>query len=913
MKKYLTFLSFFLLTNIVSISAFCQINLISGKVVDGTSQQGISAVSVTIKSASAGTFTDERGNFKIAYTQSLPVTLVISSVGYQSQEIIIANIAAPIIINFKPANSLGQEVVVSATKVATRILESPVSIERVNAAAIRNAPAVSYYDVVSNLKGVDVVTSSLTFKTPTTRGFASSGNTRFTQLVDGMDNQAPGLNFSVGGVIGLTQLDVDNLELLPGASSALYGPGGMNGTLIITSKNPFKYQGLSFEVKEGLMHTDGSEHTPSPYHNWSIRWAKKVSEKFAFKISTELVQAQDWIGIDYRNYKGLAVSGNPSFGTRASDPNYNGINVYGDETHIDLRLGLRGIASAAPFLAPYINTLLASPLNITRTGYKERDILNPNTVNFKLAGAMHYKITPRTEAILEAFWGTGNTVYTGSDRYSLKNLKIGQYKFELNNKNWLLRAYTTQEDAGESFNASATMAFFNEAWKPSGGSNGWVAQYSQAFLNAKLNGASDMDAHTTGRTVADVGRPAEGSAAFKTLFNTVRSIPIYKNGGLFIDKTSLYNVEGQYNLTSAINNIAEVLVGGNYKRYVLNSEGTLFADSDGKIGINEYGGYVQVAKQVFDRLKLTVSGRYDKNQNFKGRFTPRATAVFKLSDNSNLRFSYQTAYRFPSTQQQWIDLQVGGGIRLVGGIPYFNTKYNFATTPTYTYESLQAGTPQLYNAKEFKPETVKSFEAGYKGLLFNGKLLVDLYGYFGQYNDFIYRKVLVQSKTGSPIQQSDTTNGNAFSVPVNSVEKVKTFGYGIGLDYNLVKNYTIGFNFSSDELKDVPTTPGFFSYFNAPKVRINVSLANNGFGYKKLLGFNIVYKYQDSFYYQGDFASGYVPSAQTLDAQFSIKFPKANSIVKFGANNLLNQYYINAIGNSRVGGLYYISFGYNLN
>ena len=913
MKKYLTFLSFFLLTNIVSISAFCQINLISGKVVDGTSQQGISAVSVTIKSASAGTFTDERGNFKIAYTQSLPVTLVISSVGYQSQEIIIANIAAPIIINFKPANSLGQEVVVSATKVATRILESPVSIERVNAAAIRNAPAVSYYDVVSNLKGVDVVTSSLTFKTPTTRGFASSGNTRFTQLVDGMDNQAPGLNFSVGGVIGLTQLDVDNLELLPGASSALYGPGGMNGTLIITSKNPFKYQGLSFEVKEGLMHTDGSEHTPSPYHNWSIRWAKKVSEKFAFKISTELVQAQDWIGIDYRNYKGLAVSGNPSFGTRASDPNYNGINVYGDETHIDLRLGLRGIASAAPFLAPYINTLLASPLNITRTGYKERDILNPNTVNFKLAGAMHYKITPHTEAILEAFWGTGNTVYTGSDRYSLKNLKIGQYKFELNNKNWLLRAYTTQEDAGESFNASATMAFFNEAWKPSGGSNGWVAQYSQAFLNAKLNGASDMDAHTTGRTVADVGRPAEGSAAFKTLFNTVRSIPIYKNGGLFIDKTSLYNVEGQYNLTSAINNIAEVLVGGNYKRYVLNSEGTLFADSDGKIGINEYGGYVQVAKQVFDRLKLTVSGRYDKNQNFKGRFTPRATAVFKLSDNSNLRFSYQTAYRFPSTQQQWIDLQVGGGIRLVGGIPYFNTKYNFATTPTYTYESLQAGTPQLYNAKEFKPETVKSFEAGYKGLLFNGKLLVDLYGYFGQYNDFIYRKVLVQSKTGSPIQQSDTTNGNAFSVPVNSVEKVKTFGYGIGLDYNLVKNYTIGFNFSSDELKDVPTTPGFFSYFNAPKVRINVSLANNGFGYKKLLGFNIVYKYQDSFYYQGDFASGYVPSAQTLDAQFSIKFPKANSIVKFGANNLLNQYYINAIGNSRVGGLYYISFGYNLN
>ena len=912
MKEILKYFSIFLLTNFIFFNAFAQSNVINGKVLDNVTQEGVSAVSITIKGESAGTYTDNNGNFKITAQQNLPLTLIISSVGFVTQEILVSNISIPVTVNFKPANSLGQEVVVSATKVATRILESPVSIERVSAAAIRNAPAVSYYDVVSTLKGVDVVTSSLTFKTPNTRGFAGSGNTRFTQLVDGMDNQAPGLNFAVGGVIGVTQLDVDNLELLPGASSALYGPGGMNGTLLITSKNPFKYQGFSFEVKEGIMHTDGSARPLSPYHNWSLRWAKQLSDKFAFKISTELVQAQDWIGTDYRNYKGLAVNGQPSFGTRASDPNYNGINVYGDETHIDLRLGLRGIAAAAPFLAPYINTLLTSPLNITRTGYKERDVLNPNTVNYKLAGALHYKITPRTEAILAAYWGTGNTVYTGSDRYSLKNLKIGQYKLEINNKNWLIRAYTTQEDAGESFNASATMAFFNEAWKPSGGSTGWVAQYAQSFLNAKLNGASDVDAHTTGRAVADVGRPAEGSAEFKTLFNTVRTIPIYKNGGLFVDKTSLYNAEGQYNLTSAFNNVAEVLVGGNFKRYVLNSEGTLFADRDGKIGINEYGGYLQVAKQIVDRLKITLSGRYDKNQNFKGRFTPRATAVFKLTENSNLRFSYQTAYRFPSTQQQWIDLQVGGGIRLVGGIPYFNTKYNLSSTPTYTYESLQSGTPQLYDAKEFKPETVKSFEAGYKGLLFDGKLLVDLYGYFGQYNEFIYRKVLIQSKTGSPIQQSDTTNGNAFSVPVNSIDKVKTLGYGIGLDYNLAKNYTLGFNFSSDELKDLPTTPGFFSYFNAPKVRVNVSFANNGFGYKKLLGFNVVYKYQDAFNFQGDFASGYIPSAQTLDAQFSMKFPKAKTIVKLGANNLLNQYYINAIGNSRVGGLYYVSFGYNL-
>ncbi len=894
---------------------------ISGDIVNSVTNEKVAAVSVIVKGASEGTFTDDKGTFKISAAK-LPATLVISSVGFTSQEVEVSNASQTLTVQLVPSNVLGQEVVVSATRVATRILESPVSIERVNAAAIRNAPAASYYDVVSNLKGVDVVTSSMTFKTPTTRGFAGSGNTRFNQLVDGMDNQAPGLNFSVGGVVGLTQLDVDNLELLPGASSALYGPGGMNGTLLITSKNPFKHQGLSFEIKQGIMHTDGSQHDLSPYYNWSLRWAKKISEKFAFKISSELVQAKDWIGTDYRNYKGLAVSGRPSFGTRTTDANYNGINVYGDETHIDIRPFLQGIGAQAPFLAPFINTLTTNAVNVTRTGYRETDVLNPNTVNFKLAGALHYKITSSTEAILEGYWGTGNTVYTGSDRYSLKSLKVGQYKLEVNNKNWFVRAYTTQEDAGESFNASATMAFFNEAWKPSVSRDAagnpapkttdWLVQYSQAYLNGKLAGSSDIDAHNQARAVADVGRPKEGSPEFTALFDKVRSIPIYQNGGLFVDKTSLYNVEGQYNLTRAVDNAAEILVGANYKKYLLNSEGTLFADSAGKIGINEYGGYAQVAKQIADPLKITVSGRYDKNENFKGRFTPRATAVWEVSKNNNVRFSYQTAYRFPSTQQQWIDLQVSGGIRLVGGLPYFTDKYGIKSKKTYTYESLQAGNPQIYVPVEFKPETVTSFELGYKGLLFDGKLLVDVYGYFGHYNDFIYRKVLVQSRTGAPIELKDTASGITISVPVNSVEKVKTFGYGIGLDYNLYGNFALGFNFSSDDLVDEPTTPGFYSYFNAPKVRINVSLANNGFGPKKLLGFNIVYKYQDAYLYQGDFASGDVPSAQILDAQFSVKLPKSKSIVKLGANNLLNQYYINAIGNSRVGGLYYVSFGYNL-
>jgi hypothetical protein len=474
MKKITSYLVTFLLANILCITVLAQNTTISGNVRNSATKENAGAVSVTVKDGTTGTYTDDKGNFKLN-VKSLPVTLLISSIGYELQEVTV-NSAAAIQVEFKPTNALGQEVVVSASRVPQRILESPVSIERINATAIRNAPAVSYYDVLSSLKGVDVTTSSLTFKTPTTRGFSGSGSARVTQLMDGMDNQAPGLNFAVGSVIGLTELDVDNVELLPGASSALYGPGGMNGTILVSSKNPFKYQGLSFQVKAGIMNTDKRYRSASPYHNWSMRWAKKVNEKFAFKIGTEVIAAKDWLGYDNRNYQRNGTTGSIISGDRATDPNYDGVNVYGDETTTDIRTAvLNSIAVSAPFLKNFIDTLNnGRPINVSRTGYTEAQIVNPNTVNYKISGAFHYKITPKIEAVLAGHWGTGNTVYTGSERYSLKEFKIGQYKFELNSKNWFLRAFTTQENAGESFNATVTTRLTNEAWKPSGGSTGFL-------------------------------------------------------------------------------------------------------------------------------------------------------------------------------------------------------------------------------------------------------------------------------------------------------------------------------------------------------------------------------------------------------------------------------------------------------
>src|SRR5688572_2608068 len=905
-----------LVVQVFTFAGFSQTTALSGTVRNSVTKEPIPSVSVLVKGTSVGTFTDERGAYKLT-VDKLPVVLVFSSVGFETQEVSASSTGASFDVDFVPASELGQEVVIAASRYPERILESAVSIERVSNATIRNSAASNYYDIVNNLKGVDVVAASLSFKTPTTRGFAGSGNTRFTQIMDGMDNQAPGLNFSVGSIIGLTELDVESMELLPGASSALYGPGGMNGTLLINSKSPFKYQGLSFQVKTGIMHTDGRERTAAPYYNWSLRWAQKVSERFAFKIGTELIQAKDWLADDYRNYKRLGTTGSIVPGTRSTDPNYDGVNVYGDETTANLKDLLVGISAQVPFWQSYVNAL-PDNIPVSRTGYTENEVVDPNSVTYKLSGALHYKLTNKLEAIIAGYWGTGNAVYTGSERYSLKSLKMGQYKVELKSDKWFVRAYTTQENSGESHNLTVTSRLFNEEWKPTltFDPNGnptpqptdWLVQYAFAYMNSKLAGRSELDAHNLARSVADQGRPAAGSQEFKTIFDAVRKKPI-PEGGLFLDRTDLWMVEGQYNLTSAIK-VVDVLVGGNWKQYKLNSQGTLFADKVGEpIIINEYGAYVQVIWDVVkDFLRLSGSGRYDKNENFEGRFTPRITALVKVARDHNIRLSYQTAYRFPSTQQQWIDLQVGSG-RLIGANISLWEKYDLINNPGYNPATVPPNGTELERVpyKEVSPESVSTVEIGYKSLI-QKKLLIDAYIYYGNYEDFLTRRDVAQFESGVTPSLDNPYTG--ISVVVNSPEQVKTYGWAVGLEWLLPANFTIGANASSDKIEDVPA--GFRAFFNAPELRTVLSLGNTGFGPNKYFGLNVSWRWQDGFFYENDFAQGDLPAYNVVDAAISFKQPKIRSVFKLGANNVLNQYYRTAVGNPSIGGLYYISFAYNV-
>ncbi|MBC7829523.1 MAG: TonB-dependent receptor, partial [Chitinophagaceae bacterium] len=187
------------------------------------------------------------------------------------------------------------------------------------------------------------------------------------------------------------------------------------------------------------------------------------------------------------------------------------------------------------------------------------------------------------------------------------------------------------------------------------------------------------------------------------------------------------------------------------------------------------------------------------------------------------------------------------------------------------------------------------------------QLLIDAYVYYSIYKDFIGRVAVGRASPGGNI--ANPLASENYSYPVNSTESVKAIGWGIGFDYQLGKRYVARVNFSGDQLRDVPS--GLVTFFNTPKFRYNLGLSNDAVG-KSNWGFNVVWRWQDKVPWEGTFGAGEIPSYGTLDAQVSYKFSKIRSIFKIGASNILNKYYVSAFGNPEVGGVYYVSFGYNV-
>ncbi len=897
---------------------------ISGKVVDNGNQP-IPGANIVLKNSSSGTVTDFDGIFTLTVQESPPFTIITSSVGFESSSIDISLQTTDLTIVLKAGTEL-DEVVISASRTPERIFESPVSVERFGIKEIKNTPSVDFYDGLENLKGVDINTNSLTFKSINTRGFAAFANTRFVQLVDGMDNTAPALNFVLGNLLGMTELDVNSVELLPGASSALYGANAFNGILFMTSKNPFDHHGISAYFKGGITSQEAAG--DNEFYDYGIRVAHKFSEKFAAKANFSYLRGTDWFATNTVNVL------NPA--TNRSDPNYDGLNVYGDEVSTNIRgvgeaLVNRGILPAGA------ENLLPDE-SVSRTGYNEQDLNANKAESIKFDAALHYRpFANDFEVIYNGKVGRGTTIYQGANRYSIRNFFLQQHKLEFKNDNFFVRGYLTDESAGDSYDIRFTGININRKWKDD---QTWFGEYAGAFVQATLAGQLPEQAHLIARQTADTGRLIPGTPGFEQAFQTVTNDPNLLTGSKFQDATQLRHVDVNYNLSHITGDFADIQIGGSFREYKLNSSGTIFTDFDRPIRYSEYGAYTQIQKKFADeRVKVTGSVRYDKSELFDGNLSPRLSIGYTLGTerNHNIRASVQTGFRNPTTQDLYIGLDVGRAI-LVGSakdnldrdVRTFSDLSGAGETivgsntvtiigraayeNSFSANSVANGAPEASNANLVEPEKITAFEVGYRGKV--KKFIIDLSGYYNQYTDFISNENVIVPLYGQvgdgtlsllALQNDDFKVYQAYT---NSDVDIKSFGATIGVNTRIPGDFDLGVNYTYAEQDfDKDKDPDFVTNFNTPKHKVKATLGHANLF--KNFGFNTSYRWSDSYFWEASFGNGNIPSFSVIDAQINYKIPKLKTTLKAGATNIGGDEYFTAFGTGFIGSQYYIGLSIN--
>ena len=910
---------------------FSQTN-INGNVVDQNNEP-IPGANIVIVGKTIGTVTDFDGNFNLATSEIPPFKIEISSIGYENSTQTITSSSQTITVILNESQTFLDEVVISASRTPERIFESPVTVERIGLSEIKSTTAADFYGGLENLKGVDVNTNSLTFKSVNTRGFASFANTRFMQLVDGMDNSTPALNFPIGNLVGMVETDVLSVELLPGASSALYGANAFNGILFMRSKSPFDYEGISVSIKRGI--TSQKSAGDNAYTDFGIRAAHKFSDKFAAKVNFGYLKGTDWAATS-------EVDKTSPGGTRA-DLNYDGINVYGDEVSTDIKgvaLTLEGLG----ILPVGANALVPSQV-VSRTGYNESDLTNYNAESIKADWGLYYR--PIEDNSLELSYigkvGTGNTIYQGTNRYNIKGFFQEQHKLEIKNDNFFVRGYLVGDKSGDSYDMVFTGININRAWKDD---NTWFGEYTGAYVQATLGGATDEQAHAAARAQAESGRYLPGSPEFQAAFNRSVNDPDLSTGSKFQDASKYYHADANYNFSHLID-WAEIQLGGSFREYSLNSSGTIYTDSDGPINYSEYGIYSQVQKTLpFENeksLKLTGSIRYDKSEFFDGFFSPRLSAGFTLNRNHNIRASAQTGFRNPTTQDLFIGLNAGrailvgsapdnldryssdfavsGGGQLLGqpatisqtGAAAYNNSYSLASVTelgaTGNPAVLEVANPDLIN-----PEKVTSFEIGYRGKV--EKLVIDFSTYYNRYKDFISQEVVIAPYYGTvgdgALSVAAIANGDyqAYSAYTNTDADVNSYGASLGLSMKVLGNFDLEGSYTYTKLDfDRDANPDVMLNFNTPEHKFKAS-----FGNQQLFdnfGFNVSYRFSDDYFWEATFGNGVIPEFHVVDAQINYDVPSIKSSFKLGGTNLTNKEYYTAFGTGFIGSMYYLSWTIN--
>ncbi|MRG47706.1 TonB-dependent receptor plug domain-containing protein [Chitinophaga sp. SYP-B3965] len=930
-----------LLLLLFTAAAFAQessIVQITGQVRDQTTGETLPGVSIQVKGTVSGTTTDSKGVFTLKTRLKFPFTLVFSSLGFTPQEFEVKSTSSKLDIALATQTLLGKEVVVTASRVEEQALRSPVAIEKLDIRAIKESPAPSFYDALENVKGVQMTTSSLTFKVPNTRGFNIPNNFRFMQLVDGVDMQAATLGVPLGNAIGPTELDIASVEITPGAASALYGMNAINGMANLQTKSPFLYKGLSVYQKIGVNHVDGIDADPSVLTETAIRYAQSFHDKFAFKVNVSYLRGTDWRASTPTDQNAAANTRFPALNGAANNPAYDAWNKYGDENNNNVSVAVQLNGKTETF-------------NVRRTGYWEKDLADPIVKNIKFDAGLYWRLGSKAELSYTYRRGQMDGLFQRGNKIQLNDVVVQNHKLELKGADYFIRGYVSLENTGDSYNLkplSDNLDLTNKS------NNAWRDVFKTKLQTEITAGTELSEAMRLARAVADQGRVEPGTPAFDALKNTIIGINNWDHanvvagapatGGAWLDQHSrVYHVDAQWDLSKRVN-IFNLLVGVDGRVYEVIPDGNNFVDFSkpldkrtepgGKnVYYKKYGGFAQVSKTFFeDKLKLVGSLRVDYNTEFDPKINPRIAAVYTAAEKHNFRASWQNGFRFPALFEA-LSFVNNGNVRRVGGLSYINEGLGYLEN-SYTINSVNnfnnavnkdvadGLTPnnaavknkallEVTNLSPTQPERINSFEVGYRSVLLGNKIVVDADAYYNRYDGFLGQVEVAVPSTGKvgtdesviDMLAANRTKQTRYRVYTNAKQKYDNYGASLGLTYNFYKKWTLAGNLNYNAIVENKQKDVFATGFNTPDWVSNISIGNREL--LKNFGFNVVWRWQNTFYWESPLANGDVPAYNTVDAQVNYRIPKIKTTIKVGGSNLLNNRYIQYAAGPTLGGLYY--------
>jgi len=913
---------------------------VQGKVLDQSNGEPLIGANVLIENSSEGTVTDYDGTFEFTTQEELPFTLVVSYVGYGTKNIEVTDLETPKRIELVSDAMLMDVVEVKGQRISDKQKAAPLTVESLDVLAIKETPSDNFYDGLGSLKGVDLTAASLGFKVINTRGFNSTSPVRSLQIIDGVDNQAPGLNFSLGNFLGSSELDVVKVDIIVGASSAFYGPNAFNGVISMETKNPFYSQGLSASVKAGERNLiEGA-----------LRWADAFQNKqgqdfLAYKVNLSHLRADDWVADNYDPVDNSRVP--------ADNPGrFDAVNIYGDEYQTG-----NDFSTFEPWTYPGLGIWY-------RTGYQEVDLVDYDTRNTKANLAVHLRTQPEKqdaspELIFSSNFGAGTTVYQGDNRFSLRNILFFQNRLEYRKRDkFFLRAYATRDNAGDSYDPYFTAlklqerSKLNRKWsqdyvdywlaeiRPQFTDLGYpsleivpdpdepgnfIISFDRKAADAWLEENKDLvtawheetemaaNMQTNPSTTVDFFQP--GTERFQQEFENIRSTLRTEGGTQFFDQSSLYHVHGEYIFTPEWTD--KITVGGNARLYTPESRGTVFYDTSGvEITNSEFGFYGGIEKKFAqDELTGQFTIRTDKNENFDWLVSPAASLVWNPTENNYLRVSFSSAIRNPTLTDQYLFLDVGrailsGNLNGVEGLITVESLREYLKNP-------RPGILEFFDIDPVRPEQVRTIEGGYRATLF-GNTYIDANYYYSFYTNFLGFNLGVEATfddaTGLPRRLQ------VFRYAANSENRVTTQGFSIGVNHYFQRYYMLSANYSWNQLNKTFEDDPIIPAFNTPEHKYNISLSGRdiqldlGLFTLRNFGFNVNYKWIEGFLFEGSPQfTGFIPTYDLLDAQMNYRFEKINTTLKVGASNLLDNRSFQTYGGPRIGRLAYISLVYEQN